>query len=128
MTNEVRFNYSRSRSTVSLTLEDFGAVPPTGSELYPSVAPPQNSAFEFLGDLIPMDFVSSRARRVITCSNKINVIDNASRIVGTHQLKFGVDYRRLRPETKFVPYEDEYIFGHLPTACGGNTTPRTPQQ
>jgi hypothetical protein len=30
LTNEVRFNYSRSRSTISLTLDDFGgAMPPT---------------------------------------------------------------------------------------------------
>jgi hypothetical protein len=114
LTNEFRFNYSRSRATVSLALDDFGgAMPPSESELYSSVAPPPNSAFEFLGDFNPhgLRFISGTQDHNL--QQQINVTDNVSYVVGVHQMKFGVDYRRLRPETQFVPYELEYIFGTL---------------
>ena len=50
LTNEFRFNYSRSRANSFYTLDNFGgAVPPPDSALYPypSVASPQNSSFVF---------------------------------------------------------------------------------
>jgi hypothetical protein len=121
LTNEFHFNYSRSRSTVSLTLDNFGgAVPPTESELYPSVAPPQNSAFEFLGDFNPygLRFISGMQQNNL--QQQINVTDNVSRSIGAHELKFGIDYRRLRPETQFVPYEVEYIFSSLSNVLANN--------
>jgi hypothetical protein len=114
LTSEFRFNYSRSQATVSLTLDDFrGAVPPTESELYSPVAPPPNSAFEFLGDFNPygLRFISGMQQNNL--QQQINFTDNVSHIVGAHQMKLGLDYRRLRPETQFVPYELEYIFGTL---------------
>src|SRR5207249_2925933 len=42
-----------------------------------------------------------------------NITDNVSFDVGAHQLKFGLDYRRLSPEANFVPYEAEYVFSSL---------------
>jgi outer membrane receptor protein involved in Fe transport len=41
---------------------------------------------------------------------QINVADNISRIIGAHQTKFGLDYRRLSPETGFAPYTVQYLF------------------
>jgi hypothetical protein len=41
------------------------------------------------------------------------VTDNVSRIVGAHQMKFGLDYRRLRPDYEPVGYELEYVFSSL---------------
>ncbi len=36
--------------------------------------------------------------------------DNVSRIIGAHQLKFGLDYRRLNSEAGLVPYQVQYVF------------------
>jgi hypothetical protein len=32
-------------------------------------------------------------------------------VIGTHQLKFGLDYRRLRPQEGALTYQLEYVFG-----------------
>jgi hypothetical protein len=119
LTNEFRFNYSRSRANLFLSLDDFGgAVPPPDSILFP-VGSPQNSAFiSYPGaglELLAGDVGDN-------LQQQINVTDSVSRIVGAHQLKFGLDYRRLRPETGFVPYEIEYLFLSLPNALT-NTVP-----
>jgi hypothetical protein len=119
LTNEFRFNYSRSRANLFLSLDDFGgAVPAPDSILFPAGSP-QNSAFiSYPGaglELLAGDVGDN-------LQQQLNVTDNVSRIVGAHQLKFGVDYRRLRPETGFVPYEIEYLFLSLPNAMT-NTVP-----
>jgi len=42
-----------------------------------------------------------------------NVADNVSHIIGAHQMKFGLDYRRLSPKSGFAPYQVQYIFNSL---------------
>jgi len=112
-TNEFRFNYSRSRAINTLTLDNFGgAVPPPDPVLYPypSFASPQSSSFAFNGDFNPYGLKFLTGRLGDNLQQQINVTDNLSRSLGTHQLKFGLDYRRLRPETQYVPYQVQYIF------------------
>jgi hypothetical protein len=50
------------------------------------------------------------------------VTDNVSRTIGTHQIKFGFDYRRLNPEAALLPYLVQYVFGTLPNVLA-NTAP-----
>jgi hypothetical protein len=110
-TNEFRFNYSRSRVYAFYTLDSFeGAVPPTESQLYPSVAPPQNALFLFYADSAPYGIKFFTGPLVNNLQRQINVTDNVSRSLGTHQLKFGLDYRRLRPEQEIAPYTVQYLF------------------
>ena len=62
LTNEFRFNYSRSRASNFYMLDNFGgAVPPPESQLYPTFARP-NSSFEFFGDFTPngLKFVTGK--------------------------------------------------------------------
>jgi hypothetical protein len=109
--NEFRFNYSRSRANTFLTLDDFGgAVPPPSSVLYPSFASPQNSFFLFLGDLNPNGLRFFTGKLGNNLQQQINLTDNVSHVVGTHQLKFGMDYRRLKPNNDIAPYEVQYLF------------------
>ena len=86
-------------------------MPPPDSVLYPSFASPQNSSFEFFGDFDPYGLKFLTGKLGDNLQQQINVTDNVSRIVGAHQLKFGLDYRRLRPEAGLVPYQAQY---HLP--------------
>jgi hypothetical protein len=119
LTNEVRFNYSRSLGSLSLSLDNFGgAVPPSDSVLYPS-APPQNSAVVFYPGA-GLELLSGNIANNL--QQQFNVTDNVSRIVGAHQMKFGLDYRHLRPDYVPVSYELEYIFSSLANVVA-NTMP-----
>jgi hypothetical protein len=110
LTNEFRFNYGRSRANNFLTLDNFGgAVPPSDSLLFPS-GTRQNSNFVFYPGP-GLEFLAGELGDNL--QQQINVTDDISRIVGAHQLKFGMDYRRLSPENGFVPYQVQYVFNSL---------------
>jgi len=115
-TNEFRLNYSRSRSHNFSTLDNFGgAVPPPESVLYPfqPAASPQNSEFIFLGDFNRFGLKWAIGKLSKNLMQQINVTDNFSHVVAKHQLKFGVDYRRLHPTVEGVPYIVQYIYGSI---------------
>jgi len=121
LTNEFRFNYSRSRANNFRTLDNFGgAVPPPDSALYPSFAPPPGSSFEFFAGPGLLFFSGKLGDNL---QQQFNVTDNVSRIIGAHQLKFGVDYRRLSPESGYFPYQVQYIFSSLSNVLA-NTLPQ----
>jgi outer membrane receptor protein involved in Fe transport len=114
LTNEFHFNYSRSRANSFATLDGFGgAVPPPDSVLYPSFASSQNSSFLFHADSSPNGIKFLTGQAGDNLQQQINVTDNLSRIIGAHQLKFGLDYRRLSPGAGLVPYQVQYVFGSL---------------
>jgi hypothetical protein len=114
LTNEFRFNYSRSRASTFYTLDSFGgAVPPSDSVLLPSGASQENSLLYFFGDFNPFGLKFVTGELGDNLQQQINVTDNASWIVGAHQLKFGLDYRRLSPENAIAPYAVEYEFDSL---------------
>jgi hypothetical protein len=87
--------------------------------LFPSVAP-RNSAAQFLGDLNPFGLRYFSGDLGNNLQQQINVTDNVSYIVGGHQLKFGFDYRRLRPEEHGVNYQAQYIFLSLANVLANN--------
>ena len=108
LTNEFHFNYSRSRGSDLFTLDNFGgAVPPPDSVLYPAFASPQNASFVFYPGA-GLEFLTGNLGNNL--QQQINVTDNVSRIVGAHQLKVGLDYRRLNAKSGLVPYEAQYAF------------------
>ena len=81
LTNEFRFNYSRSRASGFVTADNFGgATPPTQADLYPSFAPPQNSGFEFFGDLNPYGLRFITGNQGDNLQQQINVTDNVSHV------------------------------------------------
>jgi hypothetical protein len=122
LTNEFRFNYSRSRANSVETLDNFGGgVPPPDSLIYPnpSFASPQDSEFLFYAGS-GLEFTSGKLGDNL--QQQFNVTDSVSRIVGAHQLKLGLDYRRLRPEAGIAPYTVQYLFDSLSNVLA-NTLP-----
>jgi hypothetical protein len=114
LTNELRFNYSESRGESFLTLDDFeGAVSPLDSTLFPSFASANNGFFALFGDFTPFGLKFNVGKIADNLQHQINVTDGVSRVIGTHQLKFGLDYRRLRPEEGALTYQLEYVFGSV---------------
>ena len=97
LSNDFRFNYSKTSTNTFFILDSFGgAVPPADALLFPSFAAPQNSAFAFFvfGGM-GTNFRAGKIQK--NTLDQVNIVDNLSLIVGSHQLKFGVDYRRLAP-------------------------------
>jgi len=112
--DELRFNYSLNRGQSFLTLDNFaGAVPPPDSVLLPSPQTSGNSFFSFFGDFNPFGLSFDTGKIADNTQHQINVTDNVSWVAGPHQMKFGLDYRRLRPEEGSLTYQTGYQFGSL---------------
>jgi len=123
LTNEFHYNYSRSRTHSFVTIDSFGgATTPPDSVLYPypSFAPPGTELLFYAGSGLPILLTGTLGDNL---QQQFNVTDNVSRILGTHQLKFGLDYRRLRPEVGLAPYAVQYIFASLSNVLA-NTLPQ----
>jgi hypothetical protein len=76
LTNELRFNYSRSRANNFFTLDNFGgAAPPTESQLYGSFVPPPNSYFLFFGDFNNHGLQFRSGKEGNNLQQQINVTD-----------------------------------------------------
>jgi len=121
-TNEFRFNYSRSSPQSYLSLDNFaGAVPPPNSLLYPSFTPP-GSSFAFFGDFNPHGIEFDVGKLGNNLQQQFNVTDTFSYTVAAHQLKFGIDYRRLNTESSPFAYQQEYLFGSLPNVLANKVS------
>ena len=123
LTNEFRFNYSRSRGNSFLTLDTFGgAVPPSDSAIFPPFASSTSGFFTFNGDFNPFGLNFDTGKITDNLQHQINVTDRVSRNAGRHQLKFGLDYRRLRPEKAALAYQLEYDYGSLAAVLGNSAS------
>ena len=124
LTNEFRFNYSRSRASSFYTLDSFGgAVPPPELTLYPAGGSPQDSSSLFFADSAPYGIRFLAGKLGDNLQHQINLMDNVSHITGINQMKFGLDYRRLKPQAGLVPYQVQYLFLSLSNVLA-NTVPQ----
>lgn len=116
--NDLRVNWSRARGATSFTLDDFGGarVLPV-SLLFPSSTPPQEAGFQFLsGGGTNTNLVVGK--NVDNVQRQVNLVDNLSLVRGSHQLKFGVDYRRLTPIYNSLRYSQSVVYAGLTGATG----------
>jgi hypothetical protein len=98
--NDFRVNYSRSTGAGFWSLDNFaGGVPPADSVMFPRSTDHRQSVFAFaLGPaayLVGPSDVSSSQRQ-------FNLVDNFLIAARNHQLKFGIDYRRLSPTSALL--------------------------
>jgi outer membrane receptor protein involved in Fe transport len=93
--NDFRINYSRVTALKSFYLDDLGgAVIPPDSVFFPPSISRQDSTYGFsLGN--GTSFVVGRD--VDNLQRQLNLVDNVSILKGAHNVKLGIDYRRLFP-------------------------------
>lgn len=93
LVNDFRLNYSHSSGNKVFDLDDFGgATPLVDAAIFPASASRGDSFYGFsLGGSTTI-FTGKDANSV---QDQLNIVDNISFILGSHQLKFGIDYRRL---------------------------------
>jgi hypothetical protein len=108
LNNDFRFNYSRNRGRQTSSMDDFGgAVPIDDPSVFVSgYSGPGTKRGLFCWCIAGSSFLGvSLGDSVDSYQRQINVVDNLSLVKGAHQLKFGVDYRRLAPIYGPVAYD-----------------------
>jgi hypothetical protein len=106
LVNELRLNFSRNSVPETYTIDGFGgAISPATSAVFVAPFTGQNaSALVYAGSLgfeLGLDHTSTQ--------RQVNLIDSVSYTVGSHQLKFGIDYLRSLPIVSQNAY-DYYAF------------------
>ncbi len=110
LSNDIRLNYSRNRLLLRYDLDSFaGAVPPPDSLLFPPSTSSENSLSQF-GILGGLNTKLFQGRSNEETQRQLNVVDNVSLLKGPHQLKFGLDYRRLFPISDPGTYANAILF------------------
>ena len=113
ISNEVRANYSNQRLGTRFDLDDFGgAVPLPDSLLFPKGFSSKDSGFLFFINGVGE---YGQGKSATDEQRQVNLTDNLSITVGTHQLKFGGDYRWLAPFSSPFSYRPFVQF--LGVAC-----------
>jgi hypothetical protein len=95
--NDFRANWSQNTATFTNTLTTFhGAVVPAASALFPpgsSYSPSADQGLVYFSG----DMEVRQGREYYDVTRQLNFVDTFFWTVGKHQLKFGIDYRHLRP-------------------------------
>ena len=119
--NDFRFNYSSTAASNLHGLDTFGGAVPLETLPFPSPFTAQNGAFQFTifslgnnGNLLTGANAYNRQRQ-------INVVDGVSVEKGSHNLKFGFDYRRLSPRYDSAAYGQQNYFLGIPSAETGSS-------
>jgi hypothetical protein len=118
--NELRFNYSRTKSESHTTIDGFGGAVPLTSLPFPNGFDASNGQlfvafFAFAPYFGPFEgFQGHNLQR------QINLVDNLTVQKGSHNLKFGVDFRRLSPVFGNLAYGQESVFCDVPSSTTGS--------
>jgi outer membrane receptor protein involved in Fe transport len=111
-TNDFRFNYSRVRTNSYFYLDDFGgAVAPSGFP-FPAPYSANNSSFGIAIDTLT-NIGLSAGKSNENLQRQFNLVDGFSWSRGAHNLKFGIDYRRLSPVTSPSIYQQGEDFSNI---------------
>ena len=115
--NELRVNYSNLKTTSIFHLDDFGgAVPLADSLLFPAGFSSADGVFALSIDG-PGGF--DIGRNGVNEQRQLNLVDNLYLTAGSHQLKFGTDYRWLAPFTSPFAYLQSALFSDMSGAISG---------
>jgi hypothetical protein len=96
LTNDFRFNYTRNTGDSAFVLDSFGgAIVPSDSFLFPA---PFSSANAVVEPSVFRPFMSwVQGKNASNLQRQLNIVDNLTVVKGKHDIKVGIDYRRLTP-------------------------------
>lgn len=101
--NDFRANWSRHTGTTSVSLTDFhGAVVPPTSSLFQTGSPysPDHGVALFIISGAGYGAEVRQGTEFANVQRQLNFVDTFNWSAGAHQVKFGVDYRRLSPHSQ----------------------------
>ena len=110
--NEARFNAGETSYSENYTMDKFGGATPLANSFwyFPGFSPQNAQAFMLVG--------SSEIRTGLLAGfgqRQINAVDNLTQVLGSHELKFGVDYRNLNPHSAAFQGFLYYFLGGVPS-------------
>lgn len=117
LVHDTRVNVSRSRGLFDFSVQPVGgaAIPDLGA-LYPSFASPATSRLN-VQLTAGMPFQAGRSPANFTIGKSLgnaqrqwNVVHTTTLALARHELKAGVDWRRLNPQSDFSTYGFTYVF------------------
>ena len=94
LTNEFRINYSRQLGQTSYVPFPFGGAVPLDPKVLTSGNEGDGQAFLRYGG---RGIIFDAGDSVVNYQQQINIVNNVSLSKGMHELKFGIDYRKLSP-------------------------------
>ncbi len=119
VTNSFRANYSTQRSDLTTALDSFGGAIPLDPKLLIGSLPPANTIGVFATFDTGFLFTGPDARNRAT---QLNFVNDLAMTVGTHQLKFGGDYRAIfldaNPPDEFLLYEANSVQDFISSPAG----------
>lgn len=117
--NELRINYSRTNASSGTSTDSFGGAVPLSSLPLPSPFTAANGALSYR-ILSLSNGAFSVGPSVRNVQRQVNLVDTVSVQSGTHDLKFGVDYRRLTPVFRPFQYTQVANFLNVSSAENGS--------
>jgi hypothetical protein len=116
-TSDLRLNYSRNEAGgFDSPDKTGGAVPPPDSLLFPAAVASRNTSLLIIQGLGPLYRVGREADNL---QRQGNLVSNTSILQGSHEVRFGVDYRYLAPHYGAFDYRQRVVFADVPTALTG---------
>jgi hypothetical protein len=117
ISNEFRANYSNHSVGTKYSLDNFGgAVPLPDSLLFSPGFSSRNGNFSLY---IPGAGQYAQGKSATDEQRQVNLVDNLSVTKGSHQMKFGVDYRWLAPFVSPFSYRQYVQFTGMSANPGG---------
>lgn len=119
LVNELRFNYTRNSGSNSSALVAFsGSAPFPASAIFPSSFTFSDARFLISPGSGVADLTGGPTANNL--QRQYNVVDDMSYQIGTHLIKFGVDYRHLSPFFGPADYVVNPLFPDFSSFLSGN--------
>src|SRR5262249_50071568 len=113
--DDLRVNYSRAKGSGQSIADDFGgAVPLALSSLIPAGYSYDNAFYTMtISNTLGYRTRFDLGTNVLNLQQQFNLIDSLSITTGTHQIKIGIDYRRLFPSFRPRALFQSYVVNSL---------------
>ena len=108
--NEFRFNYSSNDTSQSVQLDSFGGAQPVSLSQLQGIDTEANPAYAIGICLCFGGYPQLNQEKFRTLQSQWNLVDVLSVSYGRHQVKFGVDYRRLTPTVDQINPQVGYYY------------------
>jgi hypothetical protein len=118
--NDLRFNYSKTSGHSRQLMDTFGGAVPLTVSPFPSPFTFGDASFSFTPFSLSSGSQVSAGKNASNTQEQLNFVDSFGWHLHTHDLKFGVDFRRLSPRTDPVRYVQQVYFLDIPDAEAGN--------
>jgi hypothetical protein len=117
LVNDLRFNYSRTSNNTHSFMDNFGDAVPLATLPFPGPFTSQDGQlFLFVRGAGPLE-VGLSGQNV---QRQFNIVDSLSTQKGAHNLKFGIDFRRLSPVYGNPGYRQEAVFRGVSSFASGS--------